>query len=153
MKLQAKRWQDFCPNICITSGVTLQAKERWTQWDKTCDIIILGYNFPKSVSYHSIFLKIRNRYFHSTPLSGSFCFIAFLQVCEILAEIFGAQLIAQLPDLGEKFIFMLPQKMSFWHFWWMSGFWENCVMFSHSKILKCNIILSVSISHLPLSQN
>ena len=50
-----------------------------------------------------IFLKIRNSYFHGTPLSASFCFIAFSQMCKILTENFSVQPIVQLPGFYHSY--------------------------------------------------
>ena len=75
VKLQARGDRIYVP--IYASPLALRVKERLTQCNKTCGLTILGQDFPKSVSYHSICLKIRNSYLHKAPFNGSFCFIFF----------------------------------------------------------------------------
>ena len=109
VKLQARGDNIF---VAIFAWQYLHCLKHY-KWKKHVSSI-LGKDFPKSISYHSTFLKIR--------FSGSFCFIAFSQMCEILAEIFGLQLISKLPDLGETSIITLQCKTSFWRFLCIGGF-------------------------------
>ena len=55
---------------------------------------MLGYDFPKCIIYHSIFLKIKNSYSQGAPLIGALCFTAFPQMCQVPAQKFVVRPIA-----------------------------------------------------------
>ena len=76
-------------------------------------------------------------------LSAISCYFCYL-TCKRKVNSFA--LFCHHCNLGRASIFILPCKTSFCLTEWMMGeFWDNCVTFSCSKILKCNKILCVYI--------